>query len=294
MHARRTWVAVATGLVALAIPASATAGNPARNDLPRLRPLVWVRCHRSSVDLSERRFVCGAVRGGDHVMELPTRQPSDKHSSSRSEDPPAATASRSSARVPSKIPALGATSLYGRADLGAAGDVIGFYTGPGSPGQCGKNEAPSFTAHAFQPGDHSPGSPPVAYSPIPVFQLSISAILEPDADNDGFGDETQDACPTGAATQTTASRPRRRSPRAPRTRRRRSRRRSSSAAQTPSGRDVSSARSTALRSRPAPRRSRSRGRRARTRSRSGRRTPAGNVDATPATDDWKVKKKKKK
>lgn len=33
------------------------------------------------------------------------------------------------------------------------------------------------------------------------FQQDISAILEPDADHDGFGDNTQDQCPTNAATQ---------------------------------------------------------------------------------------------
>jgi hypothetical protein len=30
--------------------------------------------------------------------------------------------------------------------------------------------------------------------------LNVSAVLEPDADQDGFGDETQDQCPTDAAT----------------------------------------------------------------------------------------------
>jgi hypothetical protein len=32
-------------------------------------------------------------------------------------------------------------------------------------------------------------------------RLLISAVIEPDADNDGFGDETQDKCPASAATQ---------------------------------------------------------------------------------------------
>ncbi len=35
----------------------------------------------------------------------------------------------------------------------------------------------------------------------PNVELLINAELEPDADGDGFGDETQDACPTNAATQ---------------------------------------------------------------------------------------------
>jgi hypothetical protein len=33
------------------------------------------------------------------------------------------------------------------------------------------------------------------------FQQDISAVLEPDADHDGFGDETQDQCPTDGTTQ---------------------------------------------------------------------------------------------
>ena len=32
-------------------------------------------------------------------------------------------------------------------------------------------------------------------------ELEVQATIEPDADNDGFGDETQDQCPTQAATQ---------------------------------------------------------------------------------------------
>lgn len=35
----------------------------------------------------------------------------------------------------------------------------------------------------------------------PSFQLLMNADVEPDADNDGFGDETQDQCPTNPSTQ---------------------------------------------------------------------------------------------
>jgi len=35
----------------------------------------------------------------------------------------------------------------------------------------------------------------------PEIQESVSAVIEPDADNDGYGDETQDACPQSATTQ---------------------------------------------------------------------------------------------
>jgi hypothetical protein len=39
------------------------------------------------------------------------------------------------------------------------------------------------------------------HSRTPGGLLNLSAALEPDADHDGFGDETQDRCPTDATTQ---------------------------------------------------------------------------------------------
>jgi len=36
----------------------------------------------------------------------------------------------------------------------------------------------------------------------PGYRAPLAAVIEPDADNDGFGDETQDACPQSAALQT--------------------------------------------------------------------------------------------
>ncbi len=44
----------------------------------------------------------------------------------------------------------------------------------------------------------APGGP---FSSFPNSAYNLSAKLEPDADGDGFGDETQDQCPTDAATQ---------------------------------------------------------------------------------------------
>jgi hypothetical protein len=40
-----------------------------------------------------------------------------------------------------------------------------------------------------------------AYTPNANFQVALSAVVEPDADGDGYGDETQDQCPKGAAYQ---------------------------------------------------------------------------------------------
>jgi hypothetical protein len=40
------------------------------------------------------------------------------------------------------------------------------------------------------------------FEPATEGRVPLAAVIEPDADNDGFGDETQDACPQSAAFQT--------------------------------------------------------------------------------------------
>jgi hypothetical protein len=50
------------------------------------------------------------------------------------------------------------------------------------------------------PGDPAPGTTG-SYEPQLKSQLDVSAQLEPDADADGYGDETQDACATDSTTQ---------------------------------------------------------------------------------------------
>jgi hypothetical protein len=51
------------------------------------------------------------------------------------------------------------------------------------------------------------GDPPFGVSsnfgpPLPNLRPNLAAVVEPDADGDRFGDETQDGCPTNAAVQT--------------------------------------------------------------------------------------------
>jgi hypothetical protein len=45
------------------------------------------------------------------------------------------------------------------------------------------------------------GSPADSGSPVSGYELLLRARIEADADSDGFGDETQDKCPTSAKTQ---------------------------------------------------------------------------------------------
>ena len=81
-----------------------------------------------------------------------------------------------------------------------AGEVIGFYFPSPNFVPCAANPATGYTA-AFVSGDVAPGTNNAGFNPDPNSHLDLSATLEPDADNDGFGDETQDQCPTNAGTQ---------------------------------------------------------------------------------------------
>jgi RTX calcium-binding nonapeptide repeat (4 copies) len=72
-----------------------------------------------------------------------------------------------------------------------AGDVIGLYQSELS--QCGI-AAVGFSSHQVTGTDVQPSDMPVTFTPGGAFQLDIGAAIEPDADQDGFGDETQDNC----------------------------------------------------------------------------------------------------
>jgi hypothetical protein len=84
-----------------------------------------------------------------------------------------------------------------------AGDVPGhFYT----DSTFSFRELPGFTAEfnfgdPGTPGLDAPPGTTLTYEPDAGDQIDVSAALEPDADHDGFGDETQDACPANPATQ---------------------------------------------------------------------------------------------
>jgi hypothetical protein len=85
-----------------------------------------------------------------------------------------------------------------------AGDRMGAAPGSGAVAAglycTTANPADSMGAFAVDPAIGSINT----FPPNAGYQAAISAIVEPDADNDGFGDETQDKCPRSAAVQTTA------------------------------------------------------------------------------------------
>jgi hypothetical protein len=79
-----------------------------------------------------------------------------------------------------------------------AGDRIGAYS-PLATIFCEGISSPTDVM-GVAPGDPGPGAS-AAYSELPKGQVALAATVEPDADNDGFGDETQDGCPQSALAQ---------------------------------------------------------------------------------------------
>ena len=85
--------------------------------------------------------------------------------------------------------------------------------------QCGARMSSGLTAKTPQMSTTHASSPPLGPGPfgdfgdqpdgaetqflnvVENFRVNATAVLEPDADADGFGDETQDQCPTDASTQ---------------------------------------------------------------------------------------------
>ncbi|MFI5027662.1 MAG: hypothetical protein ACHQCF_01610 [Solirubrobacterales bacterium] len=81
----------------------------------------------------------------------------------------------------------------------AAGDRFGLFGGKltgtlfcfGKPGD----------AMGFTGGNPLVTDAPAVFNPVANDRVAVSAVVEPDVDGDGFGDETQDKCPQSAAFQ---------------------------------------------------------------------------------------------
>jgi hypothetical protein len=80
-----------------------------------------------------------------------------------------------------------------------AGDILGLNIA--AVGHCGQSPAPGYSFH-FIFSDPPPGTT-AAYSGPGLARLDMSAVLEPDCDNDGFGDESQDDAVDCVAPETT-------------------------------------------------------------------------------------------
>jgi uncharacterized repeat protein (TIGR01451 family) len=81
----------------------------------------------------------------------------------------------------------------------AAGDTLGL-TASGSTGMaCVETLSNSDTIRVKNPPDTTVGQNNGGFvGQLTKLKVGVSAVVEPDADGDGFGDETQDSCPTDA------------------------------------------------------------------------------------------------
>jgi hypothetical protein len=80
-----------------------------------------------------------------------------------------------------------------------AGDRLGLY-GPRAEGTVACNTGVAEDEIGLLRAATPLGSVNI-FPPDPKFQVPVSASVEPDRDGDGYGDETQDACPQSAAYQ---------------------------------------------------------------------------------------------
>ena len=81
------------------------------------------------------------------------------------------------------------------------GDVLGLLFPPQEDCPGGINPGNGFYVVSQTNADVPPGPGTFDAGPFPSFQISVTAQIEHDADGDGYGDETQDGCPTDAAVQ---------------------------------------------------------------------------------------------
>ena len=136
------------------------------------------------------------------------------------------------------------------------------------------------------------GSTVVFPSPFGPYRLNVAATVEPDADGDGFGDETQDGCPSEADTQGGCVPPETTIIKKPKDKTRKKKARFAFTSSEPGSTFQCSLDGEAFAPCASP---------ATEKVKNGKHgfdvqavDPGGTVDPTPASDSWKVKKKRKK
>jgi hypothetical protein len=83
----------------------------------------------------------------------------------------------------------------------AAGQQLGLDVGPVGLVYCGSLGQPGDVAIYVDSFDTTNATEFTPDTPGPGARLNVSAVVEPDADHDGFGDVSQDFCPQSATTQ---------------------------------------------------------------------------------------------
>jgi hypothetical protein len=96
------------------------------------------------------------------------------------------------------LSAGGINTIYERIPV-TGGELLGLRLGNGGSSCTFTATGANSVRHAVS-ADPAPGSNVTLGSTYSQRRLNVTARLEPDADADGFGDETQDACPGSAGT----------------------------------------------------------------------------------------------
>jgi uncharacterized repeat protein (TIGR01451 family) len=85
------------------------------------------------------------------------------------------------------------------------GDVLGLTGRAGTGMACISTSSANDRIRVKNPPDPPPGADSPGFAgELPQLKLGVTAVVEPDADGDHFGDETQDGCPTDATVHVTA------------------------------------------------------------------------------------------
>ncbi|HYU61611.1 MAG TPA: hypothetical protein VEK39_12700 [Solirubrobacterales bacterium] len=187
-------------------------------------------------------------------------------------------------------PVAGQVNTYPARITVAAGDLLGLSTGSVS-NPCTRNA--SNHQIGFNGGfDPAPGMTVFMTPDATDRKLDIAAVLEPDADGDGFGDETQDCAPTDASRHDDCTPPETQITKRPKDRTRKKKATFEFISIEPNSSFECSVDGAAFATCASP---------DTFKVKKGKHhfevrgvDAAGNVDASPASDDWKVKKKKKK
>jgi hypothetical protein len=188
-----------------------------------------------------------------------------------------------------KSPAAGTFNTYLIRVPVQAGDVIGLYNM--TSGECQRDTGTDYSIHFRL--DDAPAQTTAVFDQGGNVQLDVSALLEPDADGDGFGDETQDECPTDASTQGDCAPPNTTISKGPNDKTRKKTATFEFTSDEPgSSFQCSLDGQSAFRPCTSP---------LTVKVKKGRHSfqvqatdQAGNADRSPATDDWKVKRKRRK
>jgi hypothetical protein len=189
MEAKRSWVAVAVGLVGLAVPASAGAATQIGETFPPGGSSCGVAATVLQVGSPGNQYAApepGVITSwsfrasGALVptgLKLKVGRPAGGNDFTIvGESPP-------------KNPVANSLNTYTDVRIPVQqGDVLGYFNE--TNGTCGRS-TPGYLFR-IRGGDQPPGTTLPYGIEQSNFQINFSATLEPDCDSDGFGDETQD------------------------------------------------------------------------------------------------------